>query len=83
MDRLLLIFAKVHLALAPPADPAPGPSHTRFPEEGPRNLQGIIPGDVFARLSTFDIDVIVLCDHDDSIRASSPLRPMISMNLLA
>jgi hypothetical protein len=80
MDRFLFIFKKVHLALAPPADPAPGPSHTDLTKQRIRNFYAVITSHSFFRLSAFNIDVIGLRNHNDSFGEFGPRRPMIRLN---
>lgn len=67
IDGFVLAFKMMHLALPSPANPAPRPDQARFPKERSRDFHGVITGHIFGRPNAFDIDVIRLRDHGDSV----------------
>lgn len=70
IDGFVLAFKIMHLALPSPANPAPSPCQAGFTKQRAGDLHGVKAGHVFGWLGPFDIDVIRLRDHGDSVGKS-------------
>lgn len=70
IDGFVLAFKMMHLALPSPANPAPSPCQAGFTKQRAGDLHGVEAGHVFGWLGPFDIDVIRLRDHGDSVGKS-------------
>lgn len=67
IDGFVLAFKMMHLALPSPANPAPGPCQAGFTKQRAGDLHGVKAGHAFGWLCAFNIDVVRLRDHDDSV----------------
>ena len=63
INRVILVFKVMHLALTALADAPPAPCQAGFAEQCCRDFHGVIPGHVARGFGAFDINAVGLHDH--------------------
>jgi hypothetical protein len=66
-QRVLPSREVLRLALAPAANPAPGPRETHVSKQRGCHVQHVVPRHVSGGINSFDINMVVLCTHPGRI----------------